>query len=332
MKRLVIFISLVVAMAFSASAQETVPAGETFLEPLQKRDSVLIADQFRYGVIIDGLVDGDAISLPEIEKVFNDTLVLVHGWQLDTLGRRGLFGRKNKGGSPLSVRAAMLLAPFEAGEYHLPDIPVLRRRGDVDDTLLFSGQTIDVVAVQVDTASFVPHDIKGLMRYPLTMQEVLPYILGFQLVATIVILIVCIVMSRRRRDKAEVLHEPPYITALKSLDRFRGDKYWAPEKQKAMYSGITDALRTYIESRFGINAEEMTTAEIFDALKGDRDIPEELMAEVRHLFELADFVKFAKHTATEEDNAAAVPVAVRFVTSAYQSQLDKEAAGEGEGK
>lgn len=331
MKRLVILISLFVATAFSASAQETVPAGETFLEPLQKRDSVLIADQLRYGVIIDGLVDGDAISLPEIEKVFNDTLVLVRGWQLDTLGRKGLFGRKGSG-KPLSVKAAMLLAPFEEGEYHLPDIPVLRRRGDVDDTLLFSGQTLDVKTVLVDTASFVPHDIKGLMRYPLTIQEVLPYILGFQLIATVVILIVCIVMSRRRRDKTEVVHEPPYITALKSLDKFRGDKYWAPEKQKAMYSGITDALRTYIESRFGINAEEMTTAEIFDALKGDGDIPGELMAEVRRLFELADFVKFAKHTAAEEDNAAAVPVAVKFVTSTYQSQLDKEAAGEGEGK
>ncbi|MBR0361054.1 MAG: hypothetical protein IIX35_01595, partial [Paraprevotella sp.] len=38
---------------------------------------------------------------------------------------------------------------------------------------------------------------------------------------------------------------------------------WVPEKQKAFYSGITDALREYIAARYGISAMEMTTAEIF---------------------------------------------------------------------
>ena len=97
---------------------------------------------------------------------------------------------------------------------------------------------------------------------------------------------------------------------------------WAPEKQKTLYSGITDTLRTYIENVFGINAEEMTTAEIFDALEGR--IPEDLYAETKALFETSDFVKFAKFTATEQQNASAVPSAVKFVTSTYQTQLEGE--------
>ena len=36
-----------------------------------------------------------------------------------------------------------------------------------------------------------------------------------------------------------------------------------------------------------------------------------------------DFVKFAKFTASDEDNAKALPVAVRFVTSTYQSDLER---------
>ena len=137
-------------------------------------------------------------------------------------------------------------------------------------------------------------------------------------------------MSRKRKEKTETCTEPAYIVALRGLDRYRGDKYWAADKQKTMYSGITDTLRTYIESRFDVNAEEMTTAEIFSALKGAGDIPEDLYKDVKELFELSDFVKFAKHTASDEDNARAIPTAVRFVTSTYQSQLDAEAAEKSE--
>ena len=71
---------------------------------------------------------------------------------------------------------------------------------------------------------------------------------------------------------------------------------------------------------------EMTTAEIFGRMK-DTDAPEELLGEVRSLFERADFVKFAKHVASEEENAAALPVAVRFVTDTYRSEIESGDAG-----
>ena len=130
---------------------------------------------------------------------------------------------------------------------------------------------------------------------------------------------------RKKAAAGEIYNEPAYIVALRKLDRFRGDKYWAPEKQKIFYSGITDTLREYIEHRFGVDAVEMTTAEIFSELKGSRDIPEDIRDEVKALFEKADMVKFAKHTASDQDNASALPTAVHFVTSTYQtSQAGEE--------
>jgi hypothetical protein len=134
-------------------------------------------------------------------------------------------------------------------------------------------------------------------------------------------------LIRRRKAQAggqTVRKDPAYIVALRELDKWRGDKFWAPDKQKAFYSGITDALKTYIEDRFGVDAPEMTTAELFDALKGAEDLPAELREELRGVFECADFVKFAKHTASDEDNARALPTAVRFVTSTYQTVLEEE--------
>ena len=77
-------------------------------------------------------------------------------------------------------------------------------------------------------------------------------------------------------------------------------------------------------SRYGIPAMEMTTKEIFDGLVG-KEIPADIYVEVKELFERADFVKFAKYVAGEEENASAVPAAVRFVTQTYQAELDSEA-------
>ena len=177
----------------------------------------------------------------------------------------------------------------------------------------------------VDTATFVMHDIKGQMGYPLTFREIAPWLAAFWFAAAFVILVVCLVKMRRARVAGEVQHsdDPPHIVALRRLDRFRGNSFWVPEKQKAFYSGITDALKDYIDERFGVDAPEMTTSELFSALKKEKDITPEMYSELQALFERADFVKFAKLIASDEQNAAALPVAVRFVTSTYKIEPEE---------
>ena len=305
-----------------ATLLDFVPAGQAYLKQLQPRDSILIADQVEYGFQLDSLAEGTAIALPEFAEVNGDTLTLVRNWQLDTTATLRVRQPGGKGRKQLyNVRGSIVLAPFEEGTYHLPAIPVLRGT----DTLLFEGLDMEVKTMPVDTATFQIHDIKGQMRYPLTFKEVLPWLGAFWLLAAIVIAAVCVVQLRRRRAAgADKPKDPAYIVALRELDKWRGDKFWAPDKQKAFYSGITDALKTSIEDRFGVDAPEMTTAELFDALKGAEDLPAELREELRGVFECADFVKFAKHTASDEDNARALPTAVRFVTSTYQTVLEEE--------
>ena len=174
-------------------------------------------------------------------------------------------------------------------------------------------------------------DIKGQIRYPLTFREVLPYILGGQLAAVLIILAVCLIlMARKKKGYEEAHRDPAHIVALRKLDGFRGDRLWVPEKQKTFYSGVTDALREYIVARYGISAMEMTTKEIFDDLKGT-DVPPELFAELKSLFERADYVKFAKYVATEAENASAVPLAVRFVTTTYQTEVNADSADSSSG-
>ncbi len=310
---------------------DIVPSGDATLQQLQKRDSILIADQIRYGVTIEDVKAGEKIALPDFSAASNDTLTILGGWQLDTLvNGKAVRSRNAKAAArllrkPFALKASIVLVPFEEGHYALPDVPVIRE----SDTLVFKGLEMDVKTMPVDTATFEIHDIKGQILYPVTLKELLPWIGGGLLAAALIALAVWLIIRASKR-KAEALKpkDPAYIVALRELDKYRSDKYWAPDKQKAFYSGITDALKFYMDERFGVDAPEMTTAELFDALKSDKDITPEMYSSLKELFERADFVKFAKHIASEQENAAALPLAVRFVTTTYQTDLEKETGGQ----
>ncbi|MBQ4026127.1 MAG: hypothetical protein II616_00125 [Bacteroidales bacterium] len=310
---------------------DIVPSGDATLQQLQKRDSILIADQIRYGVTIEDVKAGEKIALPDFSAASNDTLTILGGWQLDTLvNGKAVRSRNAKAAArllrkPFALKASIVLVPFEEGHYALPDVPVIRE----SDTLVFKGLEMDVKTMPVDTATFEIHDIKGQILYPVTFKELLPWIGGGLLAAALIALAVWLIVRASKR-KAEALKpkDPAYIVALRELDKYRSDKYWAPDKQKAFYSGITDALKFYMDERFGVDAPEMTTAELFDALKSDKDITPEMYSSLKELFERADFVKFAKHIASEQENAAALPLAVRFVTTTYKTDLEKETGGQ----
>ena len=303
-------------------AGKVIPMKGAFLTPLQERDSVLIADQLLYGFELKGVLEGTQLIFPELPKEQDYKLMYLSPWIVDTLKMS-----KAKKGEPrlLDIKGSVVITSFEEGLYELPQIALGRLSLEgVTDTLIFDPVRLDVRTMPVDTATFVPHDIKGQIRYPVTVGEVIPWIGLWWLTAVLVILAVCLVIMRRRRnDPSSAHHDPAHIVALRKLDQYRGSRLWAPDKQKAFYSGVTDTLREYMAQRYGISAMEMTTAEIFDHMKGV-DAPEGLVREINDLFVRADFVKFAKYVASDDDNATVLPVAVRFVTETYQAEIETE--------
>ncbi len=306
---------------------KVIPVKGAFLQQLQERDSVLIADQLLYGFELKGVAEGTLLGLPGIPEKQNDTLVILTPWTIDTVK----VTKPKKGGQGLlDLRGSIKIAPFEEGIYELPQIAVQRMTADgVVDTLIFDPMRLEVKTMPVDTATFTPHDIKGQIRYPVTFREVLPWI-GLALLAGLMIWLAVFLVRRyiRKSDPAYAHKDPAHIVALRKLDKYRGNKMWAPEQQKAFYSGVTDVIREYMAARYDFGAMEMTTAEIFDEMKST-DAPKELQEEVRELFERADFVKFAKFTASDDDNAKALPVAVRFVTETYQAEIEAEEKDKG---
>ena len=333
-----VFILALLLGAASASAQDAwrdttakdtggrvILKESSFIEPVTKRDSILVGDRLLYGFELNNVPDSTVLAFPKIGTPFMKDVLALPMWQVDTLKVQKIRANNTR---LLNIRATVAIQPFEEGTYELPPLFVQRIHSDgTVDTLQFERQTIEVFSMPVDTATFVPHDLRKQAVYPVTPDEYVPWVLGFWLVALLVIGLVSWILSRRRSADGPAFREPAHITALRKLDKWRGDKFWAPDKQKLFYSGVTDALREYIVARYGVGAMEMTTAEIFDGLRGT-DIPADLYQEMKDLFERADFVKFAKYIATPEDNATVLPQAVRFVTATYQTQVEEEAAAE----
>lgn len=325
-KALIYLVSFLASFAAVAQTPGKVVQMEgAFLEQIQERDSVLIADQLRYGFTLTQVEEGTAFGYAQLGDTLMTNVFVVSPWTIDTLKVT-----KQKKGLPklYDIRSSVTVTSFDEGNYILPPLAVLRMEKDgAVDTLVFDPMRLEVRTMPVDTATFVPYDIKGQIRYPVTFKELLPWIGAFFLAVGLVVLAVYLIIRyRRKSDPAYARKDPAHIVALRKLDMFRGNKMWAPEKQKAFYSGVTDTLREYMSSRYGISALEMTTAEIF-AQMNDADAPKELLAEVKELFERADFVKFAKYVASDEDNASVLPLAVRFVTETYQSEIANEDGG-----
>ena len=296
-------------------------AGETFLEPIQKRDSILVADQLRYGIALENIEEGTPLALPQLKLDKEIPLEILGEWQLDSVR----VSRRKETPARYNIRASLLLTAWMGGNYALPDLPVLLGT----DTLVFKAPAspLEVTEPPVDMETFQVHDIKDQVKFPYTLKELFPWIYGIGMALMAIAALVLWFTGRSRRREEARIAEPAHIRALRKLDQFRGDKFWKAEKQKTFYSGVTDTLREYIASRYGVGAMEMTTAEIFEDLQGS-DIPEELFQEMKSLFETADFVKFAKFTASDEDNAKVLPQAIHFVTATYEQEVAHQAGSD----
>lgn len=281
------------------------------------RDSILIGDQVEWTLDFQ-LAPGEAVSIskPGAEPVPG----------VEALGEMALDTLSDKKGT-LSLRGRIILTSFDSGSYVLPPLYVLMARADGSiDTLEYTGPRLAVNTIPIDTATFQPHDIKGQIRYPLTFREVIPWVgLALLLAALVWLLVRWIRLRRQNRDffGKPVVKDPPHIVALRSLEKTRAQKLWQAGKQKQFYTQVTDALRQYIADRFDVAALEQTSAEMFRDLQ-DKDIEPELKEKLKDLFTTADFVKFAKHTASDQENENAIPTAIRFVNETYMKEIEKE--------
>ncbi|MCI2082609.1 MAG: hypothetical protein LKK08_05590 [Bacteroidales bacterium] len=288
------------------------------------KDSILIGDQIQWTMPFT-LKKGERYAFQDFEDdKLTPFLEKVGPFRVDTL-------KAKKGDTEMHLEGKLTITSFDSGTVVLPPVAILFVRNDgTADTAFFKAPDLEVKTIPIDTATFKPFDIKGQIPYPVTFREMVPWILLFLLFAALVWLIVRVISTRTKGEtffgKPKVV-EPPHITALRSLDRIKSRKLWQNGKQKEFYTEVTEALRTYISARYGISAMEMTSKEMLDLLAKE-EVQPELYNEMKDLFNMADFVKFAKYEADTAANEEVIPAAVKFVNETYMQELEKEREAE----
>lgn len=116
---------------------------------------------------------------------------------------------------------------------------------------------------------------------------------------------------------------PAHEKALKEINDIKQHHTTSnQETQKEYYTHLTNTLRTYIVSRFGFNAMEMTSSEIIDNLRASGD--QKMIDELRMLFSTADLVKFAKYEIPMNENDANLVNAINFIDQTKTDEQSKE--------
>ncbi len=217
------------------------------------------------------------------------------------------------------------LISFDSGSYTIPSIQFYNS----DSVLLAETQaiSISVNTLNVDTTQAIK-DIKPPLSVFLTWQEIYPYlIIGIS--AALIIALIIFLIKRIKFTKHGLVNEkqkptiPAHIIALEALEKLRLKKLWQQGELKQYYSELTDILRIYLENRWNIQAMEMVSNEIIDALNLQH-INQELIEKINTTLFHADLVKFAKGETLSNENQISFDNVLLFVQTTALIEEHKE--------
>ncbi|MBQ5777136.1 MAG: DUF4381 family protein [Bacteroidaceae bacterium] len=234
----------------------------------------------------------------------------------------------------LQIKQEVLVTSFDSGFYYIPPFKYVIE----EDTFATESLSLKIVPVDVPeeaTAADVK-DIKNVVAPPFVLWDFVPAWLLILIVAVVLIVVAVYFVARyykQRKVEAAIPPEkriPPYELAMQELKQLRESKLWQQGQEKQYYTRLVDILREYIDSRFGINAMEMTSSQILAALQRNKDT-KEVNKYLNEILSMADFVKFAKMRPMPDDNERVMHRAVDFV-ELTRPQPQADAAEEGDAK
>jgi hypothetical protein len=231
--------------------------------------------------------------------------------------------------------------PLEPGELEIPPVKLTAHGPD--------GATQDIetspIAIHVD--SNLPTPEEGKETDEPALAEMKPQLAAerdwIPLAVALVLFVLAAALGvwllrklrRARRPapkEAEVigergLHRPAWEIALEELDRIARANYVGRGELPRQYVEVTEALRRYLENRYGVPALESTTSELHELLR-TTTLSGELGARILSLLREADFVKFAKASPQPSEARTAETRARALIVETIPPKLERsETAG-----
>ncbi len=300
----------------------------TFLRGRTDVDTIVVGQPFDYQL---------SLTIPKdyfVEwKQFGDTL----SKSIDVINIEDVKTTAINNSDNVIMTQNLTLTSFDTGYVYVPEIAITYSKSLQDSiryTLRTDEKELYVTTVAVDTTeAFRP--IKGVMRQGLTAKELFPWIAIVIIIAGVVYLI--IYLKKHKKTKDVVVEEkkkptiPAIITARAKLAEMKDNEVWNTPQTKDYYTDLTDIAREYLEGQFEIDAIEMTTDEIMEAINR-LDLNNLTKSKLQDTLTTADLVKFAKANPSAEQNKQSFSDINNFVEDSYIYFQEEEKKKEEESK
>lgn len=300
----------------------------TFLRGRTDVDTIVVGQPFDYQL---------SLTIPKdyfVEwKQFGDTL----SKSIDVINVEEVKTTAINNSDNVIMTQNLTLTSFDTGYVYVPEIAITYSKSLQDSiryTLRTDEKELYVTTVAVDTTeAFRP--IKGVMRQGLTAKELFPWIAIVIIIAGVVYLI--IYLKKHKKTKDVVVEEkkkptiPAIITARAKLAEMKDNEVWNTPQTKDYYTDLTDIAREYLEGQFEIDAIEMTTDEIMEAVNR-LDLNNLTKSKLQDTLTTADLVKFAKANPSAEQNKQSFSDINNFVEDSYIYFQEEEKKKEEESK
>lgn len=218
----------------------------------------------------------------------------------------------------------LIVSAYDSGYFAIPGFK-FTLNNDTNNVLFTQPLMLEVHTVPTDTSITKIKDIKTVFNEKFNWKWFVHYVYWGIGVILFIALIVFLTLYFNKRKKQKY-QEPPkpkipaHITALASLEKIKQEQEWKDGKVKEYYSSISEAIRLYIEERYGVFALESTTDEIMTAFR-TQVVDQESKNKLQQLLQLSDLVKFAKMTPIDAEHQFTLQNAFDFVNGTKREEV-----------
>ena len=241
--------------------------------------------------------------------VYGETLIP----EIEIVERTNVDTTKLKDGR-YQLNQTLTVTSFKDSLFYINPLPFVSG----EDTFWSEGLMLNVIQpFEIDTTLAIT-DIKPIAKAPIWVWGIIRWILLAILLIGLGIgsYYLYVFVGKRKGVIPEAPKEPARPAeevALEKLDQIKEAKIWQQGQVKEYHTELTDVVREYIGGRFDIRSSEKTSDETLRAIKPVLSDKKSLYEQLRKMLSLADLVKFAKWTATPDENEMALKTAYDFV-------------------
>lgn len=215
-----------------------------------------------------------------------------------------------------SVKYVFLVSKYDSGDVYIPSFPVRYTvKGDTSKhEIMTQPFSIRFTSLKVEDNSEIK-DIKPPLRVAPDWKMILLYVLlGLALITLALYLYRRYMKNHRKTERTEPeVYKTPYQKAVEELEQLRAMHLWQSGQLKLYYTEVTDIMRRYFESQYGIQALESTSDEFIEQVRS-KQFGNAVLVPLAGFLNTADLVKFAKYIPDNQMNSAMIDRAFEILS------------------